>query len=402
MNVDTPYWIWLQSAVGQGSALVPQLLNAFSTPREIFAADRETLKRAGAYGKMLENLCRKILDEAVAIAAHSERIGWLLTPDDERYPQSLRQLYSQPLVLYGQGSFPDFNALTVPPIGVVGTRQSTSYGEKAAGSIAAGLAAAGSVIVSGGAKGIDCAAHQGTLYAGGTAVLVKACGLEVQYPRTTLFLQRQVLANGGAVITEYPPDVPVYPYHFEVRNRLISGLAWGVCIVEAPRNSGALITARLAREQGRDVFVVPGNITSKESFGSNALIQDGAALVTRAGEILQEYQYRCHGELLEQEANDMQEAYGEYLAHGFSQEPVAFARRVADATVPSFDAPAVACPFAATDAAKAVYAALTDKPITAELLCAQTNLPAGKVFSALTELELYGCAKSYPGKRYSR
>ena len=128
MNVDTPYWIWLQSAVGQGSALVPQLLNAFSTPREIFAADRETLKRAGAYGKMLENLCRKILDEAVAIAAHSERIGWLLTPDDERYPQSLRQLYSQPLVLYGQGSFPDFNALTVPPIGVVGTRQSTSYG----------------------------------------------------------------------------------------------------------------------------------------------------------------------------------------------------------------------------------------------------------------------------------
>ncbi len=402
MNAETPYWIWLQLAVGQGSGLVPQLLSVFSSPREIFAADRGTLERAGAYGKMLENLCCKNLDKAIAVAAYSERIGWMLTPDDTRYPQCLRQLYSQPLVLYGQGTFPDFNVSTVPPIGIVGTRFSTPYGEKAAGCIAAGLAAAGSVIVSGGAKGIDRAAHEGTLYAGGTAVLVKACGLEVDYPKSTRFLRGQILQNGGAVITEYPPDTPAYTHHFEVRNRLVSGLSWGVCVVEAPKISGALITARLAREQGRDVFVVPGNITSKESAGSNALIQEGAILVTRAGEILQEYQYRCHGELPEQQANDMQEEYAEYLDRGLPQEPVVFAERVADATVFEFEEPTAACPFAATDTAKAVYAVLTDKPTTAEVLCAQTKLPTGKVFSALTELELYGCAKSYPGKRYSR
>ena len=403
-NDTTVYWVWLQQAVGQGSGAVPLLLDAFSSPQEVFKADRTVLSKAGITGKVLERLCDKSLNTAEKIIKCSKRIGWLLTPDDTMYPDILRQIYSPPLVLYGQGLLPDFDATATPSVAIVGTRTCTAYGQKVAGGIAAGLAAAGCVVVSGGAKGIDKAAHEGAVYAAGTTVLIKPCGLDVDYPKATASVRRKILENGGAILTEYPPSTAVFPYHFEVRNRLISGLTWGVCVVEAPVKSGALITARTAREQGRDVFVVPGNITSEESVGSNALIKDGAALVTRAGEILQEYQYRCRGTLQESEADTAQEAYYQYVSFEPplpEEPPFIYHHRVADTTPISFE-PTAVCPETATPVAKQVFDTLTASPQTAEYLCAVTGLPAGKVFAALTELELFGCAKSYPGKRYSR
>lgn len=145
------------------------------------------------------------------------------------------------------------------------------------------------------------------------------------------------------------------------------------------------------------MFVVPGNITSAESRGSNELIKDGATLITRPSEILREYQIRCGGALQEDEADRAQEAYHDYLEHG--QEPIRRTLRVADGTKLPVQMP---CPDGASDLAKAVYAVLTDTPITAEELCSISGIQAGKLFSGLTELELYGCARSYPGKRYSR
>ncbi len=397
------YWVWLQQAVGQGSSAVPLLSNLFSSPKEIYAADKESLSGAGLGEKTVENLCNKSLAKAQKILERSAKLGWYLTPDDTLYPEVLRQLYSPPLVLYGQGVLPDFDATVTPPIGVIGTRECTTYGKTVAGGIAAGLAAAGCVIVSGGARGIDCAAHEGALYAGGTTVVIKPCGLNVEYPKSTQKMRRNVLENNGAILTEYPPDTPAYSYHYQVRNRLISGLSWGICVVEAPEISGALITARTAREQSRDVFAVPGNALSPESAGSNALIKDGATMVTRAGEILQEYQYRCRGTLQEDEANTAQEAYYQFVLNKppFPQKAPFSRRRVADATPVTFE-PSVSCPQTATPTAKQVFETLSDSPQTAEWLCAATGLPAGKVFAALTELELFGCVKSYPGKRYSR
>lgn len=397
MNKSTPYWMWIQQAVGQGSSAVPKLLDAFSSPEEVYAAGRLELERAGLSGKPLECLCRKSLDAMLRTAERCEKIGWILTPDDSAYPALLRQLYSPPLVLYGKGILPDLNTPAVPPIGMVGTRKSTAYGDRAAGGIAAGLAAVGSVVISGGATGIDCASHQGALYGGGRTVAVQACGLDVEYPVPNRHLRQRILEEGGAVITEYLPGARAFPNHFHVRNRLISGLAWGVCVVEAPERSGALITARHAREQGRDVFVVPGNITSAESQGSNELIKDGAALVTRPSEILREYQTRCGGALQENEADRAQAAYHDYLERG--QQPIRRTLRVADGTKLHMPTP---CPDGASDLAKAVYEALTDTPITAEELCSISGIQAGKLFSGLTELELYGCARSYPGKRYSK
>ncbi len=403
MTDNAVYWVWLQQAVGQGSSAVPMLSNRFSSPKEIYVADKEALSQVGLGEKTTENLCNKSLATAQKILERSAKIGWYLTPDDDLYPEVLRQLYSPPLVLYGQGLLPDFDATATPSVGIVGTRECTTYGKTVAGGIAAGLAAAGCIVVSGGARGIDCAAHEGALYAGGTTVVIKPCGLNVEYPKSTQKMRRNVLENNGAIITEYPPDTPGHSYHYQVRNRLISGLSWGLCVVEAPEISGALITARTAREQNRDVFAVPGNALSPESVGSNALIKDGATMVTRAGEILGEYQYRCRGTLQEDEANTAQEAYYQFVLNKPpfpSKAPISH-RRVADATPITFE-PSVSCPQTATPTAKQVFETLTESPQTAEWLCAVTGLPTGKVFAALTELELFGCVKSYPGKRYSR
>ena len=399
MNNSTPYWIWIQQAVGQGSSAIPRLLSAFSSPEEIYAADRLELQRAGVTGKPLECLCRKNIDAMYRIAERCEKMGWILTPEDVGYPASLRQLFSPPLVLYGKGFLPNTDTVSVPPIAMVGTRKCTEYGAKAAGGIAAGLAAAGSIVISGGAMGIDRAAHQGALYAGGRTVAVQACGLDVEYPAPNRSLRHRIVEEGGAVITEYLPGTQAFANHFQVRNRLISGLAWGVCVVEAPERSGALITARHAREQGRDVFVVPGNITSAESVGSNELIKDGAALVTRASEILREYQVRSGGALQEEEADRAQAAYGEYVLRDRPVQEVRSAQRVADGSRVQISYP---CPDSAGELAKTVYGLLKEEPLTAEELCSISGIPASKFFSAMTELELYGCARSYPGKRYSK
>ncbi len=393
MNNRTPYWMWIQQAVGQGSSAVPKLLDAFESPQAVHAASRLELERAGITGNALDGLCRKSLDAMQRMAEHCAKMGWIITPDDTAYPEPLRHIFSPPLVLYGKGLLPDMSMETIPTIGMVGTRKASEYGKNVAGGIAAGLAAAGCVVVSGGAKGIDAASHQGALYGGGRTVVVQACGLDMEYPLPNRHLRQQVVENGGAILTEYLPGVPAYSNHFRVRNRLISGLSWGVCVVEAPERSGALITARHARTQGRDVFVVPGNITSRTSVGSNALIKEGAQLVTRAGEILAEYQLRCGGCLNEEEADRAQMAFYER-----PQVPVSSVLRVADHK-PHLVTP---CPDTATVDAKRVYASLSEQPVTAEQLCHVTGLSAGRLFAALTELELYGCARSYPGKRYSR
>lgn len=393
MNNSTPYWMWMQQAVGQGSSVVPTLLEAFESPQAVYAASRLELERAGVTGQPLDCLCRKSLDAMQRMAERCAKMGWILTPEDAAYPEPLRHIFSPPLVLYGKGLLPDMGVETIPTICMVGTRKFTDYGKQVAGGIAAGLAAAGCVVVSGGAKGIDAASHQGALYGGGRTVVVQACGLDIEYPLPNRYLRQQVVENGGAVITEYLPGVPAYRNHFRVRNRLMSGLSWGVCVVEAPERSGALITARHARTQGRDVFVVPGNITSPNSFGCNKLIQEGAQLITRPGDILAEYQLRCGGRLDEEEADRAQIAYYER-----PNMPMSSMVRVAD-NRPHLK---TACPDAATDDAKCVYAALSEQPTTAEELCHTTGLAAGRLFAALTELELYGSARSYPGKRYSR
>lgn len=307
---------------------------------------------------------------------------WVLTPEDAYYPSLLLGLPDFPLVLYGRGEMPDLEHL--PTVGMVGTRKCSDEGRRAAGDIARELSLHGVVIVSGGAEGIDAASHWGALYAGGLTVAVQACGLDVDYPALNREMRFRILRGQGALLSEYPYGSPPMRHHFPVRNRLIGGLSLGVCVVEAPRHSGSLITARLAAEQGRDVFVVPGAWDSVRFTGSNGLIKQGARLITSPREILEEYEARFPA-ILER------------------REPPSTPVPVREKAERSTDAaPSTAsCPEGAGEAARAVWTALTAGcPGEPDELAEATGLTASQVLAALTELELLGGVQAGPGGRY--
>ncbi len=210
----------------------------------------------------------------------------LIAREDAEFPALLREIPHPPFGIYVKGSLPKNGRLV---IAIVGTRRATPDGKNTARRLAVDLARAGTVIVSGLAFGIDAAAHEGCLDAGGKTIAVLACGLAQVYPRNNESLAKKILDRGGAIISEYPPDMPAYPSRFLERNRIVSGLSKGAVVIEAPERSGSLATARFALEQNRDIFVVPGPITHSNFKGSHALIRQGAELVTRAEDILESY-----------------------------------------------------------------------------------------------------------------
>jgi len=215
-----------------------------------------------------------------------ERHIRLFLRENPEFPPLLREIPHPPFGIYAKGSLP---ANDQAAIAVVGTRRATPDGKNIARRFAAGLAHAGFLIVSGLAFGVDAAAHEGCLDAKGTTIAVLACGLANVYPKNNASLAEKILAGGGSIISEYPPDMPAYPSRFLERNRIVSGLSKGILVVEAPERSGSLATARFALEQNRDVFIIPGPISHPNFRGSHALIRQGATLVTRPEDILEEY-----------------------------------------------------------------------------------------------------------------
>lgn len=286
MSTDTVDWIAFNMIRGIGPKTANQLIRKFGSPAGVFAASRKSLEREGLKTETIEELRESsILDQAQAEIERVEAIGArVLTQEMGEYPALLREIHDPPVVLYVLG---DLAAIDGPCISVVGSRRSTTYGINAAQSLARDLAAQGITVISGLARGIDAAAHRGTLEAGGRTVAIIGTGLETTYPREHAGLQSEILRR-GAVISEFPLGTPPLPQNFPYRNRILSGLALGVLVVEAAEHSGSLITARLATEQGREVFAVPGNITSQTSFGTNFLIKDGAKLVQHWLDVVEE------------------------------------------------------------------------------------------------------------------
>lgn len=222
--------------------------------------------------------------------ASVERTGvWMMSTDDEAYPALLKEIHSPPAILYGKGRK---EALTpaVCGVAIVGTRRPTPYGIEATGTIVAGLTGAGVTVISGLATGIDTKAHRASLDHGGTTVAVLGSGMDAAslFPPENRALAERIAASGGAVISEYAPGTPAVKEHFPMRNRIIAGISRGTLVVEAREKSGALITARRALEENREVFAVPGSIFSPASAGPHALIQQGAKAVVRAEDILEE------------------------------------------------------------------------------------------------------------------
>lgn len=288
MRVDLADWIGLNMIRGIGPRTANMLLDRFGSPANIFAASRGALLGEGLKPPTIEQLHNtEILEKAQIEIEKLEALGaQVITLADEAYPQLLREIYDPPIALYVKGDLEA--ALLRPAIAVVGSRRCSTYGINAANFLSRELAAQGVTIISGLARGIDGAAHRGALEAGGKTVGVIGTGLDVNYPKEHKKLADELAAN-GAVVSEFPLGTPPLAQNFPYRNRVISGLCYGVLIIEAAEHSGSLITARLANEQGREVFAVPGNITSQTSFGPNFLIKDGAKLVQQARDVIEEF-----------------------------------------------------------------------------------------------------------------
>jgi DNA processing protein len=311
---------------------------------------------------------------------------------------------------------PDLDS--IPAVAVVGTRHATREGEQEARALAAGLAAGGAVVISGGAVGIDAAAHIGALDGGGVTIAVMACPLNVDYPAENAELRRRIVASGGLLLSEFPPDEE-YKCDFHIRNRIMAGLSQGVCLAQTPGRSGARITARLGREYNRDVFALPGTLSGHRYDGAHKEIQGGATLVIRATDILREYAPMYPSVLDLDAAEEAQKlAEGRPLSRVEKQQSTEnpkrektkkqrrTSRRKKDATeVSAADTSAVmavACPDSASDMAKRVYAVLSSDPQPVDLLADKAGLTIPVLLAALTELEMFGCAANSAGQQYKR
>lgn len=283
------YWLWLSLAVSPGSHSFKKLLNKFKTVEEIYKATDKMINSAidpKSTDRM--GLIDKSLDKATEVRDYCKRMNiGIVTYADNLYPESLRQIPNPPVLLYYRGTFPKFNDYV--SIGVVGTRYPTSYGRKNAYEISFDLARAGALIVSGMAIGVDGVAHASAIAAGMPTVAVLGSGINVCYPKIHLSLAREIV-KCGCVITEYAPNTEPIGNHFPRRNRIIAGLTQATLLVEGAEKSGALITARIAEENGRKVYAVPGNVNNKMSAAANLLIKSGASAVTNAEDVIKDFE----------------------------------------------------------------------------------------------------------------
>lgn len=292
---ETLHWLALHLLPGLGARRTLDLLNSYHTPQAVFRATASELCAQGIPGPMARTIATGCVFEDAA--SQHERMrkqgAMLLTIQDEAYPELLRQIFDPPVVLFALGRLEWLNRVAVA---VVGSRHATTYGKAVSERLAGELAARGVCIVSGMARGIDTAAHRGALAAGGATVAVFGCGVDVIYPRENQKLAER-LARDGLVLSEFAMGSPAYPQNFPIRNRIVSGLSAAVVVVEGAQYSGSSITARLALEQNREVFAVPGNITSQQSFGPNLLIKQGAQLVQSAADVLDGLPWECRRQL---------------------------------------------------------------------------------------------------------
>lgn len=397
------YWIWFAMLSGLSGYQKARLLERFSTPEELYHGGWEQLPR-GLDPQEQEALEKKDLTQARQILSVCQEKGiGILCYGDRAYPEKLKNIPHPPMVLYYRGKLPQWEER--PLIGVVGTRKASSYGLQATRRISAQICACGGLVVTGGAAGIDTAAIHGALDGEGEPIVVLGCGVDVVYPASNRELFRLV-AQTGCLMSEYPPGTPAYRWNFPERNRIISGLSDGTLVAEAPEHSGALITAANAIEQGRDVFVIPGNIDVASSAGSNALLRDGALAVFSGYDVVREYECRYPGKIQKREPPALAKGL-EKPEEKVAQKPLPpeFSRSVENAgEKKGIDNPAKS-PYSGvnkptpqlSDPEKTIVALLSSQPVGIDQVIAASDLPSARVLSLLTMLQIKGVVQSHPG-----
>ena len=398
------HWIWLATRPELSDRVKMATLEVFRDPEEVFYGDKEHYANVqGMTQAAAESLADKDLTHAQQILDDCVEKGiQICTFHDAAYPARLKNIADPPMVLYYKGNLTGLDSS--PTIGVVGTRKASAYGLNTSKKMGYQIAKCGGILVSGLAEGNDGSAMTGALMAGGKVVGVLGCGADVVYPAFHRSLYKDTERN-GCLISEFPPKTPPYGWNFPKRNRIISGLCNGILVVEAPYKSGSLITARDALEQGRDVFVVPGNIDVETCKGSNALLRDGAIAVSSGWDVVSEYAALYPDKIRQEDGDTI-----------FLSSPEKPESKVAQPTQrPSVDRKNEKKPIdkgekksysvqqdvlaSLSQEEKELLKPLSKGTVLVDDLIAAGKLPAGKVLSMLTMLQIRGVVELLPGKR---
>ena len=394
---DAVSWIRLQTALGAGAA-INEVIEYFGSAENLFAAGETEWRMSPVLvPRQTERLCQSSRQQAEEVLATCKMNGWHVVPyDDPHYPERLRSIFNPPAVLYADGEFPDIDNNIV--IGIVGTRRASDYAVKAADVMSRGIAEKGAIVASGGALGVDTAAHNGAMLAGGKTIAVLGCGLGTKYLMENKPL-RDAIVNNGALITEFQPFTQASKYTFPIRNRIISGISLGVLVVEASIKSGSLITANYALEQGRDVFALPCSILDPAFAGTNKLIDDGATVATKPLDLLYPYaeeygiridEVKSVGKIMRETANKNANVYGKARDISFDNPQAGRKRREARQKAAS----------ELSGNTKAVYCVLQEEYQSADEISRRAEIGIGETLTALTALEIAGLATGAGGKRY--
>lgn len=371
-------WLALRLVPGLGARTAGKLLDRFRTPQAILRASRTELEASGVAGSVAQSIASGCsFEDAAAQQEKMLEAGVaLVTVSDPRYPARLREIFDPPIVLFARGSI---DLLASLMLAVVGTRRPTPYGLAVTERLSGDLARAGLTIVSGMARGIDTASHRGALAAAGNTIAVLGCGVDVVYPTENRRLAAEI-AEKGLLASEFPMGAPAFPQNFPIRNRIISGLSLGVLVVEGAQYSGSAITARLALDQGRDVFAVPGSIISRMSWGPNLLIKQGAKLVQDWNDVVVELPPEARRELAARSQGRL-----------FGEGDVTSAASAASNTQPG-----------SSPLGRKVLALLhVENPTHIDdLLERAEDVTSSEVIAALFELEMLGAVRQLPGRNF--
>ena len=400
------HWIWLTQRKALAGQNAVRVLEHFGSPEQVHAADEEAYIRVGGLPQTaIRSLMDKSLSQADEVLGDCDRLGIrLLTLQDATYPERLKAIHQPPMVLYWKGKQIAFDEEVA--IAMVGTRAATPYGVQVASRLSAELTRNGALIVSGMAQGIDAASIRGALKMGGPVVSVLGGGIDVVYPKYHRELYEDV-AVVGALISEYPPGTEPKGSNFPIRNRIISGLSVGVIAVESGRYGGTLLTVNYASEQSREVYAVPGPVDAPESEGTNRLIQEGAAkLILNAYDVLCDFTDRFPGKL--------KPGWDAFASREAAEQRLEGAAVVPERKEPAppREKPARAerselpvlrwadCKEKLTDDQRELLLALDSGPAVADDLVERTQIPARRVMSAMTLLQIQGYVAEESGKRF--
>ena len=414
------HWIWFATRPGMNDREKAALLQRFQDAEDLYFADKgayeavEDLPEDAVAALQDKDLqpAEQILKECARKKIH------ILTYRDAAYPSRLRNISDPPMVLYYKGTLPEFDSL--PLIGVVGTRKASGYGMTVAKRMGSQIAACGGIVVSGVATGIDAMAMRGALSKDTPVIGILGCGADVVYPLSNKSLYADT-ERCGCLLTEFVPGTPPHKWNFPKRNRIISGLCCGVLVVEAPDRSGALITARRAADQGRDVFVVPGNIDVDTCKGSNALLRDGAIAVSSGWDVMSEYAAQFPGKVRENRAGSSQTVYADELETAASEQEKTLSKVAQKAQLPTKQKKEKSAKTKKvidngpdglyidaekrpelTETEQAVMDGLQPGCTLVDEIIAGTGLPAGTVSATLTMLQIKGMVRLLPGNRVER